>query len=77
MVRKAPATTKNKGSNKDETRIPGVTAGSDLIQQMGDTAGIELDNAIARAASEKRAEEIMNIPVGGLNSEISAPVNSE
>ena len=77
MVRKAPATTKSKGSQKDETRIPGITEGADFIQQMGDVAGIELDKAILRAAREKSAEDIMNIPEGGLKSEISAPVNSE
>ena len=77
MVRKAPAAAKNKGSQKDETRIPGITEGADFIQQMGDVAGIELDKAILRAAREKPAEDIMNIPEGGLKSEISAPVNSE
>jgi len=77
MVRKAPATTKNKGSHKDETRIPGVTSGSDMIQQMGDAAGIALDNAIASAASEKRAEDVMDLPLGGLNNEIADRINSE
>jgi len=77
MVRKAPATTKHKGSQKNETDIPGLTGAADIIQGLGSEEGKALDDAIARAAKEKTAAEIMEIPIGGLNSDIAAPVNSE
>lgn len=76
MVRKAPATTKHKGSQKNETYMAGVTDSIDYLQQQGNPDGIALDQSIADAAKAKTAEDIMDVPVGGLNSEIEAPVNS-
>lgn len=77
MVRKAPATTKHKGSQKNEASMAGVTDAADFIKQANDPDGIALDEAIAREARDKSAEDIMRVPVGGLNSDIAAPVNTE
>lgn len=77
VVRKAPATTKHKGSQKNETFMAGITGGADILQQYGDPGGIAMDEAIAKAARSKSAEDIMGLPLGGLNNDIAAPVNSE
>ncbi|KNZ68932.1 hypothetical protein Tfer_2421 [Thermincola ferriacetica] len=77
MVRKAPATTKHKGSQKNETYMPGITEATDMIQQMGDLQGIALDEGIAKAVREKSVSEVMDTPIGGLNNDIAAPVNTE
>ncbi len=77
MVRRAPAADKHKGSQKNETYMAGITGAADLLQQTGDPGGKALDEAIARAARSKSAEDIMGIPIGGLNGDIAAPVNTE
>ncbi|MCL4440083.1 MAG: hypothetical protein M1609_05705 [Firmicutes bacterium] len=77
MIRKAPATTKPKGSQKNETSIPGITGAADILQGAGDSRGKALDEAIAKDAREKSPADVMDIPVGGLNSDIAAPINSE
>lgn len=82
MVRKAPATSKTKGSQKNETYMPGITESADFIQSAGDPAGPALDRAVSEAASSTPASstparEVMDMPIGGLNSEIAAPVNSK
>lgn len=47
MVRKPGATDKKKGSQQNETHIPGVTEGSDFIQQrLGEEEGIKLDKSM-------------------------------
>ena len=76
MVRKAPATTKNKGSQKDETYMPGITGTADVSQSAGNPEGIALDQAVRKDAG-KPATEVMDTPIGGLNSDIAAPVNSK
>lgn len=76
MVRKAPATTKDKGSHKSETYMPGITGTSDIIQSAGDPEGLALDQAVRKDA-DKPAAEVMDTPIGGLNSEIAEPVNSK
>lgn len=77
MVRKAPSTTKNKGSNSNVRNMAGITGHSDVLQELGDPAGIALDESIAKAAHEMSSEDFPDMPIGGLNSKISAPVNSE
>lgn len=69
MVRKAPATTKNKGSNSNETSMAGITEHTDILQQLGNPAGIALDQSVAKAAKQMTAEKFADMP-GGLNSEI-------
>lgn len=76
LVRKAPATTKNKGSHRDETYKPGITGTTDVVQSAGDPEGIALDQAVRKDA-DKPVSEVMDTPIGGLNSEIAAPVNSK
>lgn len=57
MVRKAPATTKHKGSQKDETYMAGITNNSDYIQQQNDPAGLKLDKSIAENAAENLSKK--------------------
>ncbi len=61
MTRKAPATEKHKGSQKDETYMAGITGNADFLQQNLDyTDGLSLDEAIAEASrddSPENAEE--------------------
>lgn len=76
MVRKAPAATKNKGSHRDETYMPGITWTTDVVQAAGDPEGIALDQAVRKDA-DKPVSEVVEPPIGGLNSEIPAPVNSK
>ncbi|GAB6181234.1 hypothetical protein JCM14036_25530 [Desulfotomaculum defluvii] len=53
MPRKPGATDKKKGSQKNETFIPGVTEGADFIQQkLGDPQGMKLDKSIVQAAKK-------------------------
>lgn len=53
MPRKPGATDKKKGSQKNETFIPGVTEGADFIQQkLGDPRGMKLDQDIAQASKK-------------------------
>ncbi len=77
MVRKAPATIKHKGSRKNETYLPGITDQVDVLQKAGKRSGKALDDVVAREARKKSPGDIMDVPAGGLNSEIAAPVNSE
>lgn len=77
MVRKAPATSKTKGSQRDETRMPGITDNADYIQQMGNPEGIRLDESISEAAHSKSAEDIIGTPAGSLNNDIAAPINTK
>lgn len=77
MVRKAPATNKHKGSRKNETYLPGITENADVLQQLGNMDGKALDKSVAANAKDKNAADVMDVPVGGLNSDIAAPVNSE
>lgn len=75
-MRKAPATNKKKGSHKDETYMPGITDAADVVLSAGDPDGIALDQAVRKDA-DKPASEVMDTPIGGLESEIAAPVNSK
>lgn len=77
MVRKAPATSKTKGSQRDETRMAGITDNADYLQQQGNPGGIRLDQSINREAHSKSAEDVMEVPAGGLNNNIAAPINSK
>lgn len=77
MVRKAPAASKTKGSQRDETRMAGITDNADYLQQQGNPEGIRLDESITLEAHSKSAEDVMDIPAGGLNNEIAAPVNTK
>lgn len=77
MVRKAPATSKTKGSQRDETRMAGITDNADYLQQQGSPGGIRLDESVTHAAHSKSAEDVMDIPAGGLNNDIAAPINSK
>lgn len=65
MVRKAPATTKHKGSQRDETRMAGITDNADYLQQQGDPAGIRLDESVTHEAHSKSAKDVMDTPAGG------------
>lgn len=53
MPRKPGATDKKKGSQKNETSIPGVTEGADFIQQkLGAPQGMKLDKSIDQTAKK-------------------------
>lgn len=57
MVRKAPATTKHKGSQKNEAYTAGITGSSDFVQQHNDPAGLRLDKSVAENAAERTITE--------------------
>lgn len=66
LVRKAGATDKkSKGSQTNETAMAGITGVSDYLQQMGSDIGEALDADVAKAA-RKPAEEVTELPFGGL-----------
>lgn len=74
MVRKAPATTKQE-NRTNEDYMPGITGTGEILQ--AGSPGEALDKAIAEEAHKKTAEDIMEVPIGGLDSDIAARVNTK